>query len=1041
MNMAEPFIRRPVGSFLVAVALLLLGILAYRLTPIAPLPAVDIPTIVVHANLPGASPESMSATVATPLERAMNGISGIKAINSSSSQGATQVELNFELDRDINEAAREVQAAINAASAQLPAGMPQPPTYRKVNPGQAPIMVLALSSKNLLASQLYDAASNVLSQRISQIEGVGAVDVGGASMPAIRVTLNPQALAHQGVSLEQVRQAIVNSNSIRPLGVVEQAAYRWQINLNAGLQTAADFSNVIVQETPGSIIRLKDVAEVRDSVENRYSAGFHNNEPAVVVRVRRQPNANIAATVDAINQQMPYLQALMPADSKLTVVMDRSRGIRAALYESQVTLLIAALLVVVVICLFLGRLRSAVIPAVVIPVCIIGSFSIIYLFGFSLNNLSVMALIIATGLVVDDTIVVLENIERHIEAGLRPIQAALQGAREVGFTLIAMNVALMVVFVSILFMGGVIERLFREFSLTLVMVMALSLLLSLTLTPSLCARCLKPGQHAGNKGEPSWLAQTSQNLQHGISAIYGTTLAWALRHGYVVLVLWVGVIAGSVYLYKTLPEGMLPEQDTGRLEGFIRGDDGFSFQIMQPKIEAYRQSLLQDPAIQDLITTAGGDEGTTNADVSITLKPLAERQASAQEIANRLRANAPHIPGGVLMAQSQQDIYLQNPFAGSNNEYRLLLQADEVSLLRKWAPIVAKGMEKLPQLTDVETIGDEGAQQVVLNIDREAARRLGVNMQAIASVLNNSFSQRQVSTIYQQNNQYRVVMEVDARFTGQPSSLANVQVLASSGLRVPLSSFASWRYGIVNDRVHRRNQYAALGVEYALAPGYSAAQADAAIRAMLPSLMLPSEIFVATDRDIQTENLQSSVSTPLLLLGVVLLVYLVLGVLYESLIHPLTILSTLPSAMGGALLALWLTKTEFSLIALLGLFLLIGIVMKNAIMMVDFAIAARRHKLTAFDAIIQAAQLRLRPILMTNIATFLGAIPLAIGFGDGAEFRQPLGISIAGGVLLSQFLTLYTTPVIYLYFERLQHWLKRKAASRRPSDADGLTSS
>lgn len=1040
MNIAETFIRRPVGSFLMAVALLLLGMLAYRLTPIAPLPAVDIPTIVVNANLPGASPESMSATVATPLERAMNGISGVKAINASSSQGSSQIELNFELDRDIHDAAREVQAAINAASTQLPAGMPEPPSYRKVNPSQAPIMIMALSSKNLSASQLYDAASNQLSQRISQIEGVGTVDVGGASMPAIRVTINPQALAHQGVSLEQVRQAIVNSNSIRPLGVVEQAAYRWQINLNAGLQTATDFSNVIVQETPGSIIRLKDVAEVRDSVENRYSAGFHNNEPAVVVRVRRQPNANIAATVDAINRQMPYLQALMPADSTLSVVMDRSRGIRAALYESQVTLMITALLVVLVICLFLGRLRSAVIPAVVIPVSIIGAFSFIYLFGFSLNNLSVMALIVATGLVVDDAIVVLENIERHIEAGLKPLQAALQGAREVGFTLIAMNVALMVVFISILFMGGVIERLFREFSLTLVMVMALSLLLSLTLTPSLCAYCLKSSQYYHNKDRQSWLSRTSQNIQQGLSGIYARTLGWTLKHGYVVLVLWFAVIAGSVYLYKTLPHGVLPEQDTGRLEGFVRGDDGFSFQIMQPKIEAYRQYLLQDPAVQDLIATAGGDEGTTNADISITLKPMAERQASAQEIANRLRANAPHIPGGVLMTDTQQDIYLQNPFAGSNNEYRLLLQADELPILRKWAPIVAKGMERLPQLTEVETIGDEGAQQVVLQIDREAAQRLGVNMQAIASVLNNSFSQRQVSTIYQQNNQYRVVMEVDTRFTEQPSSLANVHVMTSSGQRVPLSSFATWRYGIVNDRVHRRNQHAALGIEYALAPGYSAAQAEQAIRNMLPGLMLPSDIFVATDRDIEMENLQSSVSTPLLLLGVMLVVYLVLGVLYESLIHPLTILSTLPSAMGGALLALWVTKTEFSLIALLGLFLLIGIVMKNAIMMVDFAIAARRQTLSAHAAILQAAQLRLRPILMTNIATFLGAIPLAIGFGEGAEFRQPLGISIAGGVLLSQFLTLYTTPVIYLYFERLQHWLKRKNL-KQSVDADGLTSS
>lgn len=1031
MNIAAPFIQRPIASFLMAVALLMLGILAYRLIPIAPLPAVDIPTIVVNASLPGASPESMSATVATPLERAMNGLSGVKAINSSSSQGATQIELNFALDRDINEAAREVQAAINAASAQLPAGMPEPPSYRKVNPSQAPIMLLALSSRNLSSSQLYDAASNILSQRISQIEGVGTVEVGGASMPAIRVTLNPQTLAHQGISLEQVRQAILNSNIIRPLGVVEQGAYRWQVNLNAGLETVDDFSHVIVQQTANHIVRLKDIAEVRQSVENRYSSGFHNNQSAVIIRIRRQPNANIVATIDAIDQQVPYLKALMPADSKLTVVMDRSQGIRATLYESQVTLMIAALLVIIVICLFLGRLRSTVIPAVVIPVALIGSLSIIYWLGFSLNNLSVMALIVATGLVVDDAIIVLENIERHIEEGLKPLQAALLGAKEVGFTLIAMNVALMVVFISILFMGGVIERLFKEFSLTLVMVMLLSLGLSLTLTPSLCAYCLKPGTNV----KRSLLFQLSQQLQRCLLAIYATTLAWTLKHGYVVLVAWFAVIAGSFYLYKTLPHTMLPGQDTGRLEGFVRGDDGFSFQIMQPKIEQYRQHILKDPAVQDVIGTAGGDTGTTNAHMSISLKPLAERKVSAHEVADRLRANAPQIAGGVFMADVNQDIYLQNPFAGSNNEFRLLLQADELPILRKWAPIVAKGLETLPQLTEVETVGDEGAQQVVLHIDREAARRLGVNMQAVSSVLNNSFSQRQVSTIYQQNNQYRVVMEVDSRFTEQPSSLANVQVMTESGHRIPLSSFATWRYGIVNDRVHRRNQYAAMGVEYALAPGYTAVQADQAIRHLLPSLMLPSGIFVATDRDIESENLQSSVSTPILLLGVVLIVYLVLGVLYESLIHPLTILSTLPSAMGGALLALWVTKTEFSLIALLGLFLLIGIVMKNAIMMVDFAIAAKRQGLSAYQSISQAAHLRLRPILMTNVATFLGAIPLAIGFGEGAEFHQPLGISIAGGVLLSQFLTLYTTPVIYLYFEKLQAWINRKTQNKTANNS------
>lgn len=1030
MNLATPFVQRPVASFLIAMAILLLGVMAYQKMPIAPLPQVDIPTIEVSASLPGASPESMAATVATPLERAMNGLSGVKAINSSSSQGATSIQVDFELGRDINEAAREVQAAIHAVSGQLPSGMPQPPSYQKINPSQAPILELALSSENLAASELYDAASTLVAQRIAQIKGVSTVEIGGGSLPAIRVKINPQALAQQGISLEQVRQAIESSNVTQRLGLIEQAQYRWQIQLNAALNSPDEFGNIIVRHTAAGLVRLRDVAEVSHSVESRYATGFHNHQAAVILTIRRQPHANIVATIDAIQQELPYLQGIIPADSKLTVVLDRAKGIRAALYESQLTLGIAAVLVIAVVYLFLGQWRSALIPAVTIPVAIIGAFGLMYLCDFSLNTLSVLALIIAISLVVDDAIVVLENIERHLQAGLNPLQAAVQGVREVGFTLVAMNLALLVIFVSILFMGGVIERLFQEFSITLVMVMLLSLFFSLTLTPSLCAYCLKPQ----TSKQPKGLAGISQQLQVDIQRVYQVSLSWLLRHGYLAVIVWVGIIGASFYLFKALPQNVLQEQDTGQLEGFVRGDDGFSFQIMQPKIEAYRRYILQDPAVADVVGVSGGEIGTTNAILSISLKPLSERKVSATEVANRLRTHAPKIPGGVFMVDVQQDIELQDPFAGASNDHRLLLQSDDMPILRQWAPVVAKKMETLPQLEYVSTIGDEGAQQVVLDIDREAAMRLGVSMQDIASLLNNSFSQRPISTRYEAMNQYRVVMEVDRRFTEQPAMLASIQVINQQGRSIPLSSFTTWRYGIVSDRVHHRNQYAAVGIEYTVAAGYSATEADQAIRAMLPSLLLPSRIFVATERDIEAENLQSTLSTPVLLLLVILVVYLLLGVLYESIWHPFTILSTIPSASIGAFLILWMTKTDFSLIALLGLFLLTGIVLKNAILMIDFAIVARRQGQTAEDAIFQAASLRLRPILMTNLAGLLGALPLALGLGDGSEIRRPLGLVIVGGLALSQFITLYTTPVIYLYFERLQQrWSKKTIALTAPA--------
>lgn len=1022
MNPARLFIQRPIATALMATAVVLSGLLAWRLLPVAPLPQIDFPIITVTASLPGASPESMASTVATPLERALGSIAGITAITSSSNQGSTQIVLQFELGRNLNDAARDVQAAINTARSQLPSGMPGNPQYRKINPSQAPVMGLALSSPNLAPSELYDAAATILAQKLSQVSGVGEVSVSGASLPAVRVQLDPGALLHYGIALDDVRNAISDANALRPLGVVENDTHRWEVRTSDSLRKASEFQKLVIRHQDGAVVRLRDVAVVTDSVENRYSSGFHNDRPAVIVMVSRQPGANIVETIDAIREQLPALNALMPADSELTVVMDRSPGIRATLREAQVTLLIAVALVVLVVWLFLGSARTALIPTVAIPVSLIGAFIVMYFYGFSLNNLSLMALIIAAGLVVDDAIVVLENIERHIEEGLPPVQAAIKGAGEVGFTLLAMNLALVVVFVSILFMGGIVERLFREFSITLAAAMLISLLVSLTLTPSLCALWLR--EKVGTA--PSVLARYSEAAFASLQQAYAGSLDWALKHRLATLLTLAVVVGINGYLYVAIPKTTLPAQDTGQIRGFVRGDDGFSFQLMQPKIDVFRQLILADPAVQDVTGTSGGSGGLTNAQLTINLKPLAERGVSAQDVVNRLRAQTPLVPGGRMFLMVDQDIHLSSPF--SRSDYELVLRSDSLALLDIWSRRVSEAMQKLPELVDVNAAGDEDAQQVVLDINREAARLRGVDMATIASVLNNSFSQRQVATLYDELNQYRVVMELLPRYTEQPAVLEQLEVLTSDGARVPLSTFATWEYGLANDRIRHDAQFASVGIGYGLAEGVTPLQAEAAIESALNEVMLPSSVYAGPGSG--RPNFEGNLSQPLLILAVLLAVYMVLGMLYESTLHPLTILSTLPSAGVGALLALRISGTPFSLIALLGLFLLIGIVMKNAILMIDFALdAQRRDGLTPLAAIRRAALLRLRPILMTNLAGLLGAVPLVLGFGEGSELRQPLGITIIGGLAFSQLLTLYTTPVIYLYLETLRQRTLRRCAA------------
>ena len=1006
------FINRPVATTLLTLAITLCGILGFRLLPVAPLPQVDYPVIMVSASLPGASPETMASSVATPLERALGRIAGISEMTSSSSLGSTRIIIQFDFIRDINGAARDVQAAINAAQSLLPSGMPSRPSYRKANPSDAPIMIMTLTSDTYDQAKLYDIASTQLAQKIAQVDGVGDVSVGGSSLPAVRVELNPEALFNQGVSLDSVRTAIANANVRRPQGAVDAQNQRWQVQTNDEIKTAQDYQPLIIHYNNGSAVRLSDVANVKDSVEDVRNAGMTDAKPAILIMIRRSADANIIETVDRIRAEIPEFKALIPASIDLQVAQDRSPTIRASLDEVESSLSIAVGLVIMVVFLFLRSGRATLIPAVAVPVSLIGTFAAMYLCDFSLNNLSLMALTIATGFVVDDAIVVLENISRHVEAGMEPKKAALIGAREVGFTVLSMSLSLVAVFIPLLLMSGLPGRLFREFSVTLSVAIGISLVISLTLTPMMCAHLLKkrPSRHQERiRGFGKLLLKMQQG--------YGKSLGWVLNHARWVLLILIATIGLNIWLYISIPKTFFPEQDTGRLMGFIQADQSISFQAMRGKLQDFMKIVRNDPDV-DNVTGFTGGSNVNSGMMFISLKPLGERKDDAQHVIARLRGKLAKEPGANLFLMAVQDIRVGGRQGNASYQYTLL--SDDLSELRKWEPKIRAAFAKLPELADVSSDQQDKGSELALTYDRESMARLGINVADANALLNNAFGQRQISTIYQPLNQYHVVMEVAPEYTQDESSLDKMFVINSDGKAIPLSYFAKWQPANAPLSVNHQGLTAASTISFNLPEGGALSDASAAIERTMTALGVPNTVrgsFAGTAQVFQdTQNSQI-----ILILAAIATVYIVLGVLYESYVHPLTILSTLPSAGVGALLALEMFGAPFSLIALIGIMLLIGIVKKNAIMMVDFALEAERNGgMSPRDAIFQACLLRFRPIMMTTMAALFGALPLAFSSGDGAELRQPLGITIAGGLVMSQLLTLYTTPVVYLYFDRLR---------------------
>ncbi|OAI50813.1 multidrug transporter [Betaproteobacteria bacterium SCGC AG-212-J23] len=1020
MNLSAPFVARPVATTLLAIGLTLAGAVAFTQLPVSPLPQVDFPVISVTAQLPGADPETMASTVATPLERQLGRIAGVNEITSSSSLGSSRITLQFDLSRNINDAATEVQSAINAARSQLPSGMPNNPTYRKVNPADAPIMVMTLTSETMSRGQMYDAASTIVAQKLSQVRGVGQVTVGGSSLPAVRAELNPSALNAYGIALADVRTALANANANRPKGLVEDGEKVWWIYANDQAREAAEYLPLVLAYRNGAAVRLQDVAEVTDSVQDIRNAGEANGRPAVLIIIYREPNANILETVQRIRDLKPFLQASIPAAAELGEAMERTSTIRGSLSEVEKTLVIAVMLVVLVVFLFLRRVRATLIPAAAVPVSIITTFGFMYLAGFSLNNLSLMALIVATGFVVDDAIVVLENATRHIEAGMEPMAAALRSAGEVGFTVLSMSVSLIAVFIPILFMGDIVGRFFREFAVTLSVAILVSLLVSLTLTPMMCARLLKKE----NNSQENRFYRLSEEVFDTVRAGYARTLGWALRHPFVVILILGATIGLNVYLYIVIPKGFFPQQDTGRAIGFIRADQATSFQAMQEKMSQFVAVIRADPAIENVTAVTGGGFGARNSGfMFISLKPLSQRPGAAAVVA-RLRPQLAKIAGANVFVVPVQDVRVGG--RQGTGTYQYTLQSDDVAALRVWTQRLQTALQSVPQLADVASDQETRGLQASLVIDRASAARMNVTTDMIDATLGNAFGQSVVSTIYTDRNQYRVVMEVDPRYAQGPEALKDVYVLSGAGARIPLAAISHYEFTNTPLSVNHQGQFAAATISFNLPENVALSEASAAISATMAQIGVPASVYGSFQGT--ARSFEGTLSRqPWLILAAILAMYIVLGVLYESVVHPVTILSTLPSAGVGALLALIAFRAEFTVIALIGVFLLIGLVKKNAILMVDFALETERagNKLPE-QAIFEACMLRFRPIMMTTMAAMLGALPLVLRRGDGAELRQPLGIAIVGGLILSQLLTLYTTPVVYLYLDRFRLWLGRR---------------
>ncbi|MDR7008789.1 efflux RND transporter permease subunit [Paraburkholderia strydomiana] len=1095
MNLSRPFISRPVATTLLAIGIALSGIFAFTKLPVAPLPQVDFPTISVQASLPGASPDTVATSVASPLERHLGSIADVTEMTSTSSVGSTRITMQFGLNRNIDGAARDVQAAINAARADLPASLRSNPTYHKVNPADAPIMILALTSKTLTTGQLYDSAATVLQQSLSQVDGVGEVDVSGSANPAVRVELEPQALFHYGIGLEDVRAALAAANANSPKGSIEFGPNRVQIYTNDQASKASQYRDLVIAYRNGSAVKLSDVAEVVDSVEDLRNLGLFNGKRSVLVILYRQPGANIIETVDRVTAMLPQLHASLPADVDISPTSDRSVTIRASLKDTEYTLMIAVALVVMVVFLFLRNWRATLIPSVAVPISIIGTFGAMYLLGFSIDNLSLMALTIATGFVVDDAIVVLENISRHIENGVPRMKAAFIGAREVGFTVMSISISLVAVFLPILLMGGIVGRLFREFALTLSLAIGVSLIVSLTLTPMMCSRLLREPREQKEEGRfGRWLERGFASMQRG----YERTLGWALLHPRLILTILLATIGLNIWLYIIVPKGFFPQQDTGRLIGGIQADQSTSFQAMKGKFAEMMEIVSKNPAVDSVVGFTGGRQ-TNSGFMFVSLKSKGERKLSADQVIQQLRAPLGDVAGARTFLQSVQDIRVGG--RQSNAQYQFTLLADSTPDLYLWGPKLTEALQARHELTDVNSDQQQGGLEAMVTIDRASASRLGIKPAQIDNTLYDAFGQRQVSTIYNPLNQYHVVMEVAPKYWQSPDMLKQIYVSTSGGsasgaqttnapagtvtkatttsstsasaggtagttassaatiaadsarnqainsiaasgkssassgaavstskeTMVPLSAIASFSPGNTPLSVNHQSQFVASTISFNLPPGVSLSTATQAIYETMAQIGMPATIHGSFQGTAQAFQ-QSMSDQPILILAALAAVYIVLGILYESYIHPLTILSTLPSAGVGALLALLLFKTEFSIIALIGVILLIGIVKKNAIMMVDFAIEASRQGRSSRDAIHEACLLRFRPIMMTTFAAMLGAVPLAFGRGEGAELRAPLGIAIVGGLIVSQMLTLYTTPVVYLYMDRIRvRWESRKA--------------